>query len=195
MEFKDKIKELRLEKELSQKKLAEILSLSQSCITKLEAGLREPTGSTLKSYSQFFNVTIDYLIGNDEALDVKGLQNERQFFPQKKKIMLRLKEIREDRNLSQQEVATAIETSQTNIARWENGKNEPSYLQLVKLADFYNCSIDFLVGRDEDFSKVTLQSQIVLSSEEKDLIKYYRGIEKPARLAIFNTAKSFYNQA
>lgn len=109
--------------------------------------------------------------------------------------MLRLKEIREDRNLSQQEVATAIETSQTNIARWENGKNEPSYLQLVKLADFYNCSIDFLAGRDEEFSKLTLQSQIVLSSEEKDLIKYYRGIEKPARLAIFNTAKSFYNQA
>lgn len=70
MEFKEIIKDLRLERNLSQKKLAEALSLSQSCITKLESGTREPTGSTLLAYSRFFCVSIDYLVGKDESEQV-----------------------------------------------------------------------------------------------------------------------------
>lgn len=66
MSFSEKIKELRFESNISQKVLAEKLGLSQSCVTKLENGLREPTGSTLIAFSKFFNVSVDYLVGLEE---------------------------------------------------------------------------------------------------------------------------------
>ncbi len=65
--------------------------------------------------------------------------------------MERLKELRLEKGLSQQQLARQIETTQSNIGRWENGINEPSASQLIKLADYFGCTIDFLVGREDDF--------------------------------------------
>ena len=91
MSFKDKIKELRMENNLTQKKLAEALSLSQSCITKLEAGTREPTGSTLSAYSQFFNVSVDYLIGNEDvATSIEESYESQMTLSEKEKELIRV---------------------------------------------------------------------------------------------------------
>lgn len=65
--------------------------------------------------------------------------------------MERIKELRLERGLSQQQLAKQIETTQSNIGRWENGINEPTASQLIKLADYFDCTIDFLVGRVDDF--------------------------------------------
>lgn len=65
--------------------------------------------------------------------------------------MDRLKELRLERGLSQQQLAKQIETTQSNIGRWENGINEPTASQLIKLANYFDCTIDFLVGRVDDF--------------------------------------------
>lgn len=63
MEFKDKIKELRTEKNLSQTELATKLKVSQSAVTKWECGRTEPTASALIKLSEFFGVSVDYLLG------------------------------------------------------------------------------------------------------------------------------------
>lgn len=102
--------------------------------------------------------------------------------------MLKIKEIREDKNLSQQEVAKAIETSQTNIARWENGKNEPSYLQLVKLANFFNCSIDYLVGNDETEQITQFEPKAVLSEKEKELLRVYQSLSENGKKTLIGSA-------
>ena len=65
--------------------------------------------------------------------------------------MERIKELRQERGLSQTELAKAIDTAQPNITRWENGINDPTSTQLTKLADFFGCSTDFLLGREDDF--------------------------------------------
>lgn len=65
--------------------------------------------------------------------------------------MDRLKELRLERGLSQQQLAKQIETTQSNIGRWENGINEPTSSQLIKLANYFGCTIDFLVGIEDDF--------------------------------------------
>ena len=59
-----------------------------------------------------------------------------------------LRELREERGLSQAELAKQIETSHQNIGRWESNKVLPSIDFCVKLADFYGISLDELVGRD-----------------------------------------------
>ena len=66
MLFAERIKELREEATLSQKELANKLNLSQSAITKLENNLREPTGTTLIAYADFFDVSLDYLVGRED---------------------------------------------------------------------------------------------------------------------------------
>ena len=58
-------------------------------------------------------------------------------------------EFRKERGLSQRQLATQIGTSQANLSRWEQGLNEPSVIECWKLADFFETSIDVLVGRKE----------------------------------------------
>lgn len=57
---------LRTQKGLSQQKLADILHVSQQSIYKYENGLSEPDIQTLKSLSEIFNTSIDYIVGNTE---------------------------------------------------------------------------------------------------------------------------------
>ena len=58
-------------------------------------------------------------------------------------------ELRNEKGVSQQELASKIGTSQANVSRWEKGIITPSVLECWKLADFFEVSIDFLVGRIE----------------------------------------------
>jgi len=63
MEFKDKLKELRTWKGLSQMNLAKETGLSQSAIAKWELGKTEPTASALIVLSRYFNESVDYILG------------------------------------------------------------------------------------------------------------------------------------
>ena len=58
-----------------------------------------------------------------------------------------LKKIRQENNLTQEELAKKIDTSRSNIANYENDKNMPSIDILDKLSKIFNCSIDYLLGK------------------------------------------------
>lgn len=60
--------------------------------------------------------------------------------------MNRLKDLREDKNLYQKDIAKIINISQTNYSKYELGKVEIPNEILIKLAYFYNTSIDFILG-------------------------------------------------
>lgn len=60
-----------------------------------------------------------------------------------------LKKIRQDNDLTQEELAKKIDTSRSNIANYENDKNMPSIDILEKLSEIFNCSIDYLLGKSD----------------------------------------------
>ena len=64
--FKDILKDLRLEKGVKQKDVARECDVSPQCISQLEAGTRNPTGTTLVALANYFNCSIDYLMGRAE---------------------------------------------------------------------------------------------------------------------------------
>ena len=66
MEFKERLKDLRQQKKLSQMQLAIKLNLSQSAIAKWELGKTEPTASAIIALAKFFNETTDYLLGLED---------------------------------------------------------------------------------------------------------------------------------
>jgi len=65
MKFASILKDLRNEKELSQKQLSKKLGISQSAIARWELSKTEPTASSLIILSNFFNVTIEQLLGTE----------------------------------------------------------------------------------------------------------------------------------
>lgn len=61
----------------------------------------------------------------------------------------KIKQLRMERNLSQQAVSNAICVSQRTVSSWESGENEPKASYIVKLAKFYDVSADYLLGLEE----------------------------------------------
>ena len=58
----------------------------------------------------------------------------------------RIRDLREDRDLNQTEVAMMLEMSQTGYSKYETGENDIPTSVLIKLARFYDTSIDYLLG-------------------------------------------------
>ena len=61
--FKERLKELRVERKLSQADLAKELNVSQRSISSWETGFRQPDFETLERIAKFFDVSADYLLG------------------------------------------------------------------------------------------------------------------------------------
>ena len=58
----------------------------------------------------------------------------------------RIRDLREDRDLNQTQVASMLGMSQTGYSKYETGENDIPTAILIKLARFYNTSIDYLLG-------------------------------------------------
>jgi len=64
--------------------------------------------------------------------------------------MNRIKELRKLKKVSQKEVASNLGIAQNTLSTWEVGRYEPDSDSLVKLADYFNVSIDYLLGRSDE---------------------------------------------
>ena len=65
-------------------------------------------------------------------------------------IHIRLKELRRERHLSQVRLAMDLHLSQNTVSRYETGEREAGYAMLILLADYFDVSIDYLLGRTND---------------------------------------------
>ena len=61
----------------------------------------------------------------------------------------RIRNLRSETGLTQWQLADVLETTQRKISYWELGKIEPDLLTLWKIADFFDVSIDYLLGRKD----------------------------------------------
>ena len=63
---------------------------------------------------------------------------------------MRLKLLRQQRKISQLKLAMDLNMNQNSISRYENGEREADYATLIQLADYFNVSIDYLLGCTEN---------------------------------------------
>ena len=61
----------------------------------------------------------------------------------------RIRDLREDKDLNQTQVAKILGMSQTGYSKYETGENDIPTDVLIKLADYYNTSIDYLLGQTD----------------------------------------------
>ena len=87
---------------------------------------------------------------------------------------MNLKDIRTKRNLTQQQVADKIGCSAIVYSRYENGLRQPSIETLLRLADIFGVTVDYLLGRQNI-------EDPILSKYEIDLITAARNADDRAR--------------
>lgn len=89
----------------------------------------------------------------------------------------RLLGLREERGLSLEEVATAVGITKSTLSKYEKGKNEPGMMIAKRLADFFNVSLDWIIGcsdekdplNDDDLSRIFSS---LPENEKKDVLTY-----------------------
>ena len=87
---------------------------------------------------------------------------------------MKLTQLRELNNLSKRQVAEAIGCPQGNYSRYENGDREPSIAMLMRMAEVFGVSVDYLIENEGE-------DVLVLSSFEKELVLASRATDSRAR--------------
>lgn len=109
--------------------------------------------------------------------------------------MIRIKEIRKEQGLNQNKVAEFLNISPGNLCDWEKGRTEPSIDFLIKLADLFNCSVDYLIGREDDFGNVYINSVACnLDAQEEELLQNFKNLSLYEQEAILIQVKALAEQ-
>jgi len=100
----------------------------------------------------------------------------------------RLKELRKEKNLTQEDLAKILEISRSTIAGYETERKEPDYETLKKIADFFNVSIDYLLGRTDVRSPLDKITKAVL--DDPELLEFWNTLKDREDLKLlFNQTK------
>lgn len=87
----------------------------------------------------------------------------------------RIRDLREDKDLKQKDIAQIINTSANYYGDYENGKRPMPFDRVIELAEFYGVSLDYIAGRTNDKKGLTRSE---LSEKETELIKKYRSLSE-----------------
>lgn len=79
----------------------------------------------------------------------------------------RVKQLREERGLSQKALSTIMGVGQSTVAGWESTNKMPAYRVILKLADYFNVSLDYLLGRSDDPSPPKMSKEEMEYWEER----------------------------
>ena len=60
-----------------------------------------------------------------------------------------LKLLRKQKNLTQQQLSNSLGVDRTTVMKWETGHYETNFEMLIKIADFFDVSVDYLIGRKD----------------------------------------------
>ena len=91
--------------------------------------------------------------------------------------MTRIKELRQLNNWTQKELAEKIQLDAHNIGDWEREKAEPSIYWLKQLCDVFECSIDYLIGRENEYGIIETKNNS-LSENENQLVNLFRKLNE-----------------
>ena len=100
--------------------------------------------------------------------------------------MENLRIIREKRNINQVKIAVDLKISQESISKYETGKAFPSKDILIKLADYLNCSIDYLLCKTDTRNP----EKINIDEAEVSFLTGVKGLNETNKMIIKNTLEA-----
>lgn len=85
----------------------------------------------------------------------------------------RLKELREEKGLLNKELAKEINVEPATITNWEKGNRSPREDILIKIADYFDCSLDYLLGRTDNKTSKIIKGSFNNNTVEVEVDKSY----------------------
>ena len=147
------IRMIRESYELTQREMAKLLGISKSSYNYFETGEHIIPLKHLNHFCNVFHLSMDYVCGLSN-LNTPILKNYKL---NSKLIGKRIREIRKNSNLTQAKIAKILNTSQSNISAYENGKTLILTAFLYNYAKYFHVSLDYLIGRS-DVLKINMPS-------------------------------------
>lgn len=89
-------------------------------------------------------------------------------------MVYKIKELRQQKGITQKELSKHLGIAQNTLSYWENGRIDIDTESLCKIADYFNVSVDYLLGRENKKQSQGNISSYKLSEHEKDIITAYR---------------------
>jgi len=95
-----------------------------------------------------------------------------------------LKKLREEKGITQKQLADVVSVSQQSINKYENHNIEPDIDTLIKMADYFETSVDYIIGHSKIRRKIEAVSSYDLNIEEAKLVESYRALSNNQRKSI-----------
>lgn len=140
-----KFADLRIDNDLTQKDISKKLDVSRSTYSKWEIEANDLDLEMCNKIANFYKVNLDYLLGISN-ISTKTEKNKINF----NLLCNRLRNLRKENNLTQEELGNKIGFAQSTYACYEKGVRIPTTFKLLYIAKYYNVSFDYLVGRSDN---------------------------------------------
>ena len=146
MNYNEKLKELRIEKKLTQEQLANILEINRVQYNQYENNYNTIPTKHLNAIANYFNVSIDYIFEFNQNNNYIIITKELNTIEAGK----RLKEFRKENNITQLKLAKQLNTNQSVIANYERGRTIIATPFLYTICTKYYISADYLLGKTNE---------------------------------------------
>lgn len=146
MDVLERINKLCKERGITRKRMEAEAGLSNGSTSKWKKEGFQPGYSSLTKLSEYFGVSVDYLLGFENAAGDTEMN--------------KLKELRKNAGYSQAELAKKLSVHQTLISQIERGTVIPSGATLIEIAEFFGVTTDYLLGRNDNSLKKRIAVRI-----------------------------------
>ena len=107
------------------------------------------------------------------------------------RMLLNLSKLREEKQISQAKLGEIIGVTQPTINKYENHDNQPDFDTLKKIADYFETSVDYLIGHTDIRRRIEQTEAYELNETEQNLIDSFRDLTSEQRQCILMTVKTF----
>jgi len=139
--FAEILEELIFESGMDFKNFARTVGISPSCITEYIRKENMPTVVTLVKIAEFFNRSTDFLLGREP-------DNRTLKFKVCPPFSQQIEFLKAHFKCSSYSIYTNTDIPKSRFYEWKNGKRVPTVENVVKLADYFDCRVDFILGRE-----------------------------------------------
>lgn len=135
----ERLRDIREDKDYNQEYISKLIKVSRTQYSMYECGVRLIPANKLVTLAIFYKVSTDYLL---------NLTNERKKYKTTNNVYSteNIKMLRKNKKLKQEDIANLLKTTQEQYSKYERGVRIIPIDRLAILAEYFNVSIDYLVG-------------------------------------------------
>ena len=101
-----------------------------------------------------------------------------------------IRNLRTQKELLQRDLAKMLNTSNSTICDWEKGRCEPNVNDLVKMSEIFNCSVDYLIGNENEYGIIENSNVPTLTKTQTELLSVFNLLSEEDQHQVIGFAKA-----